>query len=130
MSAGGTVTVTPCDAAGTWLITLHGDHDLATRQSLDQQTSIVWPSCRVVVIDLSDAGFVDSGVIRWLLSAERQLEAANAFTLSIVEGPPDCAAARIFGLLRMRHVLACYATRAEAFDQSPMHPTRPARLAV
>jgi anti-anti-sigma regulatory factor len=121
MSAG-TVTVTPCDSDGTWLVTLQGDHDLTTRESLERQTSIIWPFCKVVIIDLSDVGFLDSGVIRWLLSAERQLEAANAFTLSIVEGPPGGVTARIFGLLRMRHVLACYATRAEAFEQAGMPP--------
>jgi anti-anti-sigma regulatory factor len=116
----GTVTVTPCDADGTWLIELRGDHDLATRAVLEEQTSVIWPFCRTVVIDLSEATFVDSGVIRWLLSAERQLEAANAFTLSIVVGPPGCVAARLCDLLRMRFVMACFATRAQAFDQAPV----------
>lgn len=120
MSAG-TVTVTPCDSDGRWLIALQGDHDLATRAELEQQTSVIWPLCKVVVIDLSEATFIDSGVIRWLLSAERQLEAANAFTLSIVVGPPDCAAARLCARLRMQFVMACFATRDEAFAQAPMH---------
>jgi anti-anti-sigma regulatory factor len=118
MSAG-TAVVTPCDSKGTWLVTLHGDHDLASRTALELHTGAIWRFCKVVVIDLSEATFVDSGVIRWLLSVERELEAAGASTLSIVEGPPGCAAARIFELLRMRHVMACYSTRAEAFDQAP-----------
>lgn len=115
----GTVAVTPCDANGTWLIALEGDHDLATRADLERQTSVIWPFCKVVVIDLSEATFIDSGVIRWLLSAERQLEAANAFTLSIVVGPPDCPSARLCARLRMRFVMACFTTRDEAFAQAP-----------
>jgi anti-anti-sigma regulatory factor len=115
----GTVTVTPCDSDGTWLITLEGDHDLATRPLLERQTRGIWPLCKVAVIDLSDVTFIDSGVIRWLLSVESELEAAGAFTLSIVEGRPGTVADRIFGLLRTRDLLPCYATRADAFAQAP-----------
>jgi anti-anti-sigma regulatory factor len=87
------------------------------------------------VIDLSDTTFIDSGVIRWLLSVERELEAAGAFTLSIVEGGPGTVADRLFGLLHMRHVLACYATRADALAQAPprqppLHQEGVARLAA
>jgi anti-anti-sigma regulatory factor len=113
------ITVTPCDDAGTWLISLAGDHDLATRPRLDEQTRAIWPSCKVAVIDLSEVDFMDSGVIRWLLAVEERLEAAGALSLSIVEGRPGSVADRIFGLLRMRHVLACYPTREEAFAQAP-----------
>ena len=69
----GTVTVTPCDSKGTWLITLHGEHDLATRLLLEEQTRAIWPLCTVAVLDLSEATFIDSGVIRWLVSVEREL---------------------------------------------------------
>jgi anti-anti-sigma regulatory factor len=115
----GTVTVTPCDSRGTWLVTLQGEHDLANRPLLERQTGAIWPLCKAAVIDLSDTTFIDSGVIRWLLSVERELEAAGAFTLSIVEGAPGTVADRLFGLLRMHHVLACYPTRADALEQAP-----------
>ena len=104
---------------GTWLVTLHGDHDLATRPTLGGETNRIWARCRIAIIDLSHAAFIDSGVIRWLLDVERQLEEAGAFTLSIVEGPPGGAAARVLELLRMRHVLACYPTLEDALAQSP-----------
>jgi anti-anti-sigma regulatory factor len=113
------VTATPCDPDGTWLVCLHGDHDLATRPHLEQQTSAIWPACKVAVIDLSDLAFIDSGVIRWLLDVERQLEQAGAFTLSIVQGPPGSRAARIFELLYIEHVFACYPTRQHALAQTP-----------
>ena len=66
MSAG-TVTVTPCDADGTWLVALHGDHDLASRVRIREQTGLVWRCCRHAIIDLTDVTFIDSGVIAWLL---------------------------------------------------------------
>jgi hypothetical protein len=85
---------------------------------LEEQTRHVWPQCRIAVIDLSDVTFVDSSLIHWLLRVERALEAAHAFSLSIVTGPPDSAAARLFAHLRISHVLACYETRREAFMQA------------
>ena len=121
----GTVTVTPCDSNGTWLVTLEGDHDLATRPLLERETRGIWPLCKVAVIDLSDVTFIDSGVIGWLLSVESELEAAGAFTLSIVEGRPGTVADRIFGLLRTSDLLACYATRADALAQVPPLGDRP-----
>jgi anti-anti-sigma regulatory factor len=114
------VTVTECDPDGTWLVSLHGDHDLATRAQLARETNAIWPVCKAAVIDLSDVVFIDSGVIRWLLDVERRLEAAGGFTLSVVEGTPGSPAARIFQLLRVRHVLACYPTREQAFAQAPV----------
>ena len=58
-------------------------------------------------------------MIRWLLEVERHLEEAGAFTLSIVVGQPGSAAARLFELLRMHHVLACYPTLEDALAQAP-----------
>jgi anti-anti-sigma regulatory factor len=113
----GSVTVTDCDGNGTWLVALQGEHDLSSASLLEQQTSPIWPRCKVAVIDLSQAGFVDSGIIKWLLSVARELEAAGAFTLSIVEGLPGDPAARLFALLGMRDLLACYPTREDAFAQ-------------
>jgi anti-anti-sigma regulatory factor len=70
------------------------------------------------VIDLSEVTFIDSSAIHWLLRVERELEAAQCSTLSIVTGPPGSVARRLFQHLRMSHVLACYTTRREAFTQA------------
>jgi anti-anti-sigma regulatory factor len=119
----GTVTCTACDSEGTWLIALQGEHDLATRASLERQTRHVWPLCKAAVIDLSGATFIDSGVIRWLLNAETTLEAAGGHSLSIVEGPPGSVADRLFEILRVRHVLPCYPTPTAALAQAPAAAT-------
>jgi anti-anti-sigma regulatory factor len=112
-------TATACEADGTWVVALHGDHDLSTRAQLEQETNAIWPVCKVAIIDLSDAEFIDSGVIKWLLDVARELQEAGASTLSVVEGPRGSVADRLFGLLRMRHVLACYPTRESALAQAP-----------
>lgn len=118
-SVQGTVTVTHCDNNGTWLVALQGEHDLATEPLLKQQTDSIWPHCNIAVIDLSEADFISSSVIRWLLGVERELEAHDAFTFSVVEGPPDSVAARTLGLFGARELLACYPTRRAALAQAP-----------
>lgn len=111
-------TVTRCDDRGTWLVALHGEHDLSTMPLLYEQTGHVWPQCTIAVIDLSDVAFMDSSLIHWLLHVENELEGSNAFTLSIVTGPPRGVAGRLFERLHMSHVFACYETRHGAFRQA------------
>ena len=111
-------TLTRCDDRGTWLVALHGEHDLAAVQLLEQQTRHLWPYCSIAVIDLSEVTFIDSSLIAWLLRVEHALEEAHCFTLSIVAGPPRGAVGRLFKRIHMGHVLACYPTRREAFMQA------------
>jgi anti-anti-sigma regulatory factor len=111
----GTVSATPCDGKGTWLVALKGEHDQSTALRLDQIRSI-WPFCKAVVVDLGDADFIDSSVIRWILQGDRELGAAGA-RMSVVVGPPDSPASCLFGLLKMSHVLPCFETREEALNR-------------
>jgi anti-anti-sigma regulatory factor len=111
-------TITRCDGRGTWLVALHGEHDLSTIPLLDEQTRHVWPQCAIAVIDLSEVTFIDSSLIHWLLRVERTLEAAHVFTLSVVTGPPDGAAGKLFERLGMNQVFACYGTRRDVFTQA------------
>ena len=103
---------------GVWLVSLTGEHDLTSIPLLDQYTRHIWPHCRVAVIDLSGVTFIESGMIAWLLRIETALDEGEGFTLSIVEGPADGAAARLFKRLRMSHVLACYPTVRAALSQT------------
>lgn len=108
-----------CDARGTWLVSLHGEHDLATRPDLEARTRAIWRVCRAAVIDFSDTDFIDTSIIRWLLEVERELEQAGASTMSVVEGRPGSVAERLFRHLNLAHVFACYPTRDAALDQLP-----------
>ncbi len=113
----GSVVVSPQDADGAWLIALEGEHDLSTAGLLEQATIGLWQRCTLAVVDVSGAAFIDTTVINWLMSAKLMLEASRGGTLGIVEGPPASFAARLFRLLSLRDVLACYATRQDAFAQ-------------
>lgn len=121
-------TIIRGDDRGTWLVALHGEHDLATIPLLEEQTRYVWPQCRIAVIDLSEVTFMSSSLIHWLLRVEHALEVAHAFTLSIVTGPPGSAVAELFAQLRVNHVLACYETRRDAFMQAVAGADALARL--
>jgi anti-anti-sigma regulatory factor len=116
-AAAGSVAVSPQDADGAWLIALEGVHDLSTASLLERATIGLWQRCTLAVIDLSGTAFIDTAVINWLMSAKLMLEAAGCGTLGIVEGPPASFAARLFHLLSLRDVLACYPTRQDALAQ-------------
>jgi hypothetical protein len=95
-TANGSVTVTPQDAEGAWLIALEGEHDLSTAAPREQETSCLWQRCTLAVVDLSDVAFIDTTVINWLVSAKRMLEASAGGAMGIFEGPParsrrDCS---------------------------------------
>jgi len=53
--------------AGVWLLSLHGEHDIATQPSLREQLGHVRAAGGRIVVDLSGAGFVDSAIIGALL---------------------------------------------------------------
>ena len=116
---GAGVTVTQCDRDGTWLVALSGEHDLTSIPLLAMKTRRIWAQCKIAVVDLTDVTFIDTGVVSWLLSVERALEEGEGFTLSVVQGVPGSFPARLFDRLHMGSVLACYATRREAFMQAP-----------
>ena len=116
--AAGSVAVSPQDADGAWLIALEGEHGLSTAALLEQATIGLWQRCTVAVVDLSAAAFIDTTVINWLMNAKHKLEASSGGTLGIVEGPPASFAARLFGQLSLRDVLACYPTRQDALAQT------------
>ena len=95
----GTVSATPCDNKGTWLVALKGEHDQSTALQLDQ-TRWIWPFCGAIIVDLSEADFIDSSVIRWLLKLEREFKGPDAHSLGIVLGQSSSPAACLFGLMR------------------------------
>jgi anti-anti-sigma regulatory factor len=114
VTAAGSVAVSPQDADGAWLIVLEGEHDLSTAALLHQATVGLWHRCTLAVVDVSGTDFIDTTVINWLMNAKRMLQASRGGTLGIVEGPPASSAARLFRLLGLCDVVACFPTRQDA----------------
>jgi hypothetical protein len=114
-AAVGSVAVSPENADGAWLIALEGEHDLSTAALLEQATVGLWQRCTLAVVDLSGAAFIDTTVINWLMSAKLMLEASGPRDSRHSSEPTGLSfAARLFRLLSMRDVLACYPTLRDA----------------
>ena len=96
-----------------WTLTLTGEHDLTTAKQLDEQMEHIAASGTSVVIDLTQAQFIDSQVIAWLLRWwERSLENTQLhLAISIGQGttPHTTAPTR-----RHRRHLPCHPTTADA----------------
>jgi len=97
-----------------WTLTLTGEHDLTTAENLDEQMEQIAASGTSVVIDLSQAQFIDSQVIAWLLRWwERSLESAHLH-LAISTGEDSTPATRLLQLIDIADTLPCYPTAADA----------------
>jgi anti-sigma B factor antagonist len=112
----GTVMVTN-DRAGTWLVALAGEHDLATAPLLERRTRDVWSRCTRVVVDLSAATFIECTVVNWLLRARRTVESSGAKVAVIVEAPSGGCASRVFDVIGLRDILTCYPERETLLAQ-------------
>ena len=63
--------------AGAAVVVLHGEHDLATKDSLNQVLTSLLDSHELVVADLSSVQFIDSSVLGELVRADRGARAAG-----------------------------------------------------
>jgi anti-sigma B factor antagonist len=59
------------------LIVLGGEYDLATAPDLQEAIDVTLASCSHLVVDLTSTEFIDSSIIRLLVSAKRQADAAG-----------------------------------------------------
>ncbi len=114
------VTTTCLDLRGTWLVSLTGEHDRSTIPLIDRRTRGVWRRCRLVIVDLSAATFVDSSVIDWLLRTRRTLLSTGHSGLRVVPGAPDSPTSRLLALVspELRDVLACHPSVDDAVAAS------------
>jgi anti-anti-sigma regulatory factor len=110
----GTATASRHGVSSTWLITIEGEHDIATRSLLEQTMTGVGPACRVVVVDLSAASFVDASVVNWLAQLQGSVPNVDGRALRVVVGAAPGAAGRLFGLLRLGEMFACFPSAAAA----------------
>jgi anti-sigma B factor antagonist len=93
---------------GVVIVAVEGEHDIYTASALREQVDDAFRSGTAVVIDLSDATFLDSSILRALLAARNQAEEqASGFAVAL-DGSKAPAVQRIFevtGLLEVFPVL-------------------------
>ena len=89
---------------GVWILSLRGEHDLATEPSLSGGIAAVGGP---VVIDLTDADFIDSSILRVLASAA--IEGSAGLRVAVVV-PPGREATRILRVTGIASLLQPYET--------------------
>ena len=80
-----------------WVIALDGEHDISTVSHFQDELDRVFATGTSLVLDLSDATFIDSSVIRTLLAAHQRAQATTGEQLAIV-APPGGIAERVLDL--------------------------------
>lgn len=96
-----------------WVVELHGEHDVSTVESLHTELDAIFAHGTAVVIDLSEATFVDSAVLNELVTAQRRVDADENERLALV-APRDGFPARVLDLVNLGRVLSIFETREEA----------------
>ena len=105
------VTALPGDR---WLVTLEGDHDLATAEALREKLDAIFRTGTTVVIDLSPTTFIDSSTLAVLRQAEEVADQQECEHVGVVV-PKDSPADRLFALVRVHRMFTIFETVAQAF---------------
>jgi anti-anti-sigma regulatory factor len=116
----GTVTV---DRVGpsTWTVALHGEHDLTTTDQLRDELDAIFAQGTSVVVDFSDAIFIDTAVVRELMYANQRVDHDPTECLVIV-APRGGFPRRVLDLLDIDRLVQIFPSRDAAlrvFAQGP-----------
>jgi anti-anti-sigma factor len=104
--------------AGVWVLSLHGEHDLATQPSLREQLQHVRAAGGAIVVDLTPATFVDSTIIGALLECATEPDPGEAGVF--VVAPPGAAARRLADLVRLGDALPVHDDLVTGIDAARM----------
>jgi anti-anti-sigma factor len=102
-----------------WMLMLTGEHDLTTIDKLDQDMEHVAASGTSVVVDLSEATFIDSQVLTWLVRWWQRSLQSSHLHLAIVTGQGRSPVTRLLELVNLADTFPCYPTTAAALDHLP-----------
>jgi anti-anti-sigma factor len=98
--------------AGAAVVVFTGEHDLSTSESVEALLGSLIAENELVVVDLSDAEFVDSSTIYALVKSQRAAsQGGSTFRLQLGTAPIVHKAFELSGMLKL---LDCAPTREEA----------------
>jgi anti-anti-sigma factor len=97
---------------GVQVLVLTGEHDLATQPSLADTLERCFLECPRVIVDLAQCAFMDSSVLRALLTGHDHAEHHSGREFSIVAAPGTFPE-RILSLVKLS-VIPTYPTREQA----------------
>jgi anti-anti-sigma factor len=101
-----------------WVLSLRGEHDLSTQPSLSEELGRVSAAGGPVIIDLTDADFIDSSILRVLAGA-----AVDGSERVAVVIPPGRESMRILQITGIADLLDAYDTCEAAMASLAPAPT-------
>lgn len=107
----GSVAVQSVD--GTAIIVLRGEHDLATVRLVEDALGRA-RSAGPVVVDLTDAAFIDSSIISVLVRYGHQVDGGRAWSQLALVVPPECFVRRILLLVSIDEVVPIFSRMSDA----------------
>jgi anti-sigma B factor antagonist len=106
-------------AGSLWVVALEGDHDVSTADQLETSVMDIFATGTCVIVDLSDATFIDSSILSALARCQQRADHDEEF---IVVAPPGTTAARLFELAGASDLLATFPTRDAAIEWRSVSP--------
>jgi anti-anti-sigma factor len=108
----GRVEVT--DEAGTAVVSLLGEHDVFTAGSFATELEGLLDSGWRIVVDLTEAGFIDSTVVAGVIQGQRRVITERRDHALAAVVTPNSAPHRTWKLLGLQDRVPTFATRREA----------------
>lgn len=94
-------------AAHVWVVNVVGEHDLANAKQLEDSVQRVFDAGSCLLLDLSDATFIDSSVVRVIVSAQARAD-QNTHDALVVVAPKTSVPRRVLDLVGLAdHVTIC-----------------------
>jgi anti-anti-sigma factor len=106
------IHITPTGTAPV-IVALSGDHDISTSRELDVAVQHAVDAGGGVVVDLAEATFIESAILRTLVHGHRAAAAIGAAGLAVV-APSGSVAAQLFELVHASELLSIAPSRAAA----------------
>jgi anti-sigma B factor antagonist len=102
-------------AQHVWVVAVHGEHDLSNASQLDDAISGVFAAGSRMVIDLTDASFIDSSVLSGLLQAREKANQQSSDDLVVV-APPETMPRRVIDMIGLAAWIPIFDNRQAALD--------------
>jgi anti-anti-sigma factor len=100
-------------ADSLFVVGLHGEHDLSTVADLRGELTAIFAQGATVVVDLSEATFIDSSVLSELILVQRRVENDQDRQLAIV-APRGRFPARVIDMADSARLFAIFERRGDA----------------
>jgi anti-sigma B factor antagonist len=107
------------DEPGVAILVLEGEHELFTATKLQRTLDALVDDANAVVVDLSQATFLDSSVVAVLLRARDRAREDNVQFAVVIDDSTGEAVRRMFEITGLDNILPVVHSRGEAFS----HPT-------